>query len=348
MQKILYVVAVFAAGWGCSPRMDAPPGQSVPKLEPKSSVEFGELTFADEVQRRLLKRMDAEVREIADDSWVHESYWTRSDSYVVRARWTTPGYELSSPGGHSIVLSAYRHPDDLPNQILGVAAEGNWRPDASGWGAYVTYSKRSRVLDFSGVPDSFRVVFRWCPDGKFSWNTPTFEIYRDVAQYSARRQFEDTEYSFSVYVDPPTYRKVRVSDEVVLRWLRSPESLRDEALAKLDQLAAKAKVEIPSGAAVRGAHYVDARDGHGRQSLIARRQNASPVLLASQAAAATVAAVPPPDSYRPLSVEEKAIVLRESLAEIARRKELVRNNYEQLHAALERAFPLRKCLQEIE
>ncbi len=354
------LAALFFALAGCEAAL--PPDESASEAERRRVEDYGPrvahtiegMSFDDRDHERLLRRFDSAARRLAGEGWEHESYHSRPEFQVITATWAnTLGEKRRGVQQHSIVIDAQRDVKAAPT-ILAVGVKATFAPADTGWGANVVYYAPHDRVWMRGT--RFLITFRHHPKGEFTWTAPSLEVFKDLEVFAARREFGGTAYPISVGKHPATTEKAIRGD--IFPLLASADSLRDAALARLDELEAKAKEEILSGKAVGEGHLAhrsplpELRQTHIGWSRFAslgatphryaaeRLNRDRDSLVSTQAAFA----VPPRPSSREMTEKEREVVLHEAQAVIAERKKLVRENYREMFEALSKAFPLRECL----
>ena len=109
-------------------------------------------------------------------------------------------------------------------------------------------------------------------------------------------------------------------DTDIVKLLESPESLRDQLLARQEQLLTRVKAELSAGRGIENALRMD---------------RSPPPANA------------PPDysrSSRQLTSDERAAILATAMTELEAQSATIRRDFHALHASVALAFPLRDCL----
>ena len=296
---------------------------------PKQVYQLDELKFAEAAHEELLRRFDAAARQVAGVDWVHEKHNGRCMSQSIAAMWSNvAGAKRPGSEQHGIKIDVQRDPV-APNLNLAVGVVASWAPAGEGWGAGVTYYAPHDRVWSKGT--RFRINFRYYPGGAMDLKAPALEVFNGLEAIQLTKRFDDTEYGVSVAKRPPTSETI--SDDEVLGWLESADALRNQALARLDKLAEQAEEQILSGAAIYSAHFAQ-RDAPRRRS----------VTVVALIAREEPQAIPPPESRRAMTEEERRQVLADALADIEERRTLIRENYAEMFAALQKVFPLREQL----
>jgi hypothetical protein len=140
--------------------------------------------------------------------------------------------------------------------------------------------------------------------------------------------FDEVHYSFEVEVAPSVAADAKQQASLivgeVLRWSRSPESLKEAALTILNELEQAIRVEIASGTAFKEASvFVELPS-----------QNGEPPLPGSRKV------------DRKPSDEELESVLHDALQEVEHRREVVERYHVEIHEALKKTFPVEEILGE--
>lgn len=380
------VVAVLIAVLflpGCTPTnpiTDRGGGQDDSEEIPVRTISLEQMRFSSPELAAKLRCFDATANRFAEDDW-HRRPYTTFPSYRARgvyfAEWATfPNERGRNPVNyhgpkelHCISIGAVFDADAvttsrqsllprpehgsgavsltappaeeslLPNpEIVGVRLNARWKPAGEGWAATLRY-RTFQGGDYprSGKPDEdFRISFlRYPPpdsDGLLNFAETRIEYSRTGgAWYTADRIFggsngqPPTMYEFVVNTTD-AHDEARlpreVPDQDVRRMMATPEALRDFGLAAYTALAKKIDEDIPSGKALRRMQL--ARNLHHGES---------PDALHSD---------------RPLSPEELDEVHQTARAAIDLKIRLLREDYQEMHAALLRAFPLLECVPEPE
>jgi hypothetical protein len=333
---------------------DVPASNSAAAAEPsEKQVTLSELDFAHPDLHRKWLGIDKAAREIAGDDWnvtpwhvrpPLQSAGRRDISYF--ASWCSRNDKPCSNCGwddrpvHEITLIANPYPQGANNVArLFVSAK---RFPVKGWGTQILfYSYRPYMKDSPGA-EHFDITF-YHDEFKQSEFGPVFSI--PGRSSSLKKKFvapkggqgnvlgakpEDAgkaEYQFWV----TDSRNERDGDYE--RFLRSPEALRDEALAAIDALEKVARADVKSGEAV--YKVVD----FTREMTVIRKTRGGPVESPPVPAEFKK---PIPKRYT-LSDEQKDEVLRDWHAQFDRRRQLIKKHYRELHAAAEATFPVLKA-----
>jgi hypothetical protein len=206
-------------------------------------------------------------------------------------------------------------PRAIGKSVTHVRLNARWMP-MSGWGAHVEYWFPNR----GGRFPSFQMKFSHDAKGNFEYPGYWALILGD-GWYQAGKQIDQVSYRVQVRVDGAESWMRRTSDEYIVRYLASEESFRDQGLAELDELETCARTQIPSGKAFFNPH-----------SMKNVRSDRPPVDMG-------------PFRTSQLTQEQMAAFLHDAVSEIRRWKQMLRENYRDMYAAVVKAFPLRECLE---
>ena len=198
-------------------------------------------------------------------------------------------------------------------EVSGVRLTASWFPK-EGWGVRVEYSINTGKF----ASQSFEVWFT--DDNREISSSTDYKLNLPAGEYLGRKRYDRLEYVVNVTGRSRTDWETD-HDPEVRRFSASPEGLLKEGLASLDELEQLARKQITSGEALT-------------------------VLDDS-----TISGGQPPEEHSAsgqyeLTDEREQEILGEALAEIERQRELLRENYRELHAAVVRAFPLSDCLTQ--
>ncbi len=364
--------AALAPFCGCSSDVvvsdrSPPPQKSTPKIEyVLDDVDFSEFTFASSIIRSQMERMAEQTAALAGAQWDHRGWYQVNDCAIYSDRWCSLPKSIDAVRGclhknlpadaevHSIFLEAFGSPPHECMAIQALCLTASWQPGREArvksieksieksaaseggaprerWGAHVEYYLQQHA--FSSQRDNFK-FFCWKGVG----GTPDSKQIGldDFRGFRWRKRFGNRGYGINVALQA---RKT-VPNSEIKRWLQSPESFRHEALSRLDSLASLAEKQLATGQLEK--HY-------GYQASHSAREPSpsfAATSLSSRTASASVPAViafnspPPMDFHQGISNEEKKVMLAEVRAEFARRKQLIGDNYEEMHAAMSKAFPL--------
>jgi hypothetical protein len=299
------------------------------------------LEYHDPVIRERLQRIDAAARRIADPrghhvAW-HES-WHGPHTISTRQWWmdyhalwclqsSTPDHlctwQAERPV-HCIHLRASHHPDN-PKKVRGLDLNATWRPEGGRWGVRVSYHTFKENVEVAKVHEQFGLTFfdqKKPPDSDAVLGIP------GGGHYMTKR-FGNYEYAISAptnYGDQHDPRK----------FLASAEAFRDAGLAVIDEVEPLIRKQVASGEAVRSVIDHDivktriAGGTHGGDP--PREEPYHPKFEA-----------PLPEKYH-LTEAQKQEVLKEMLADLDRRRGLLREHHREMYAAAQKAFPLQECL----
>lgn len=347
IQKHICLLASFACCLvGCAEKPIAP--KSPEDKIPVRTITLDEMKFPDPIVGEKLRQFDALASRTAGQNWVQRPY-TTLDSYGARgvyiANWSTLFLDDHLPHNyrgpeevHFISLSAVFDADaeepSKQKEIVGLRVYAKWKPAGAGWAAILTYETyQGQNYPRSGRPqEKFDVRFEFYRGGvdKKLPRATILGINRDgAASWSDSYSFGGEEgkpktiYEFTV----STFDSKRqgdkqqvVPDADVRRILASAEDMRDFGLASLDALLQKIETDIPLGRAFgqRPPQFARALKFREKSSAL--------------------------DSDRKLTEEEQQQILNEARREVQGRIETLRDNYQEMYAALMKAFDLKACL----
>ncbi len=292
---------------GCS-RAPTPPPKPLTAAAPPRAL--GSFSFATPSLKAIATRFDAAATGICDPNWstrpLAECFWTPTRYAANWELLDTDNVE------HKIELALTSSPL-LPNEIRAVSISGQYNP-SSGWGALVSYSV---MRDDSQSLGAFGMAFTDVSQpGRAA--PPRFTLRLPGRSCDVEIRDGQNSLIFRVEAAGDGYEKVTSVNEQVGAYLASPESLRRSALNELATLESKARQDVETGAAWGGV--IDRVNVRSDDPPRAR---------------------PPRGSLAP---ELKAEALEALLAEIERRRQLVRVHYQAMHASAQRAFPLYGCI----
>jgi hypothetical protein len=243
-----------------------------------------------------------------------------------------------------------------PRKINSVSLSAIWRPDAEGWGANVGCS--TSAPSRSGTPDRpgkrWGIYFHRHTQGDLDprFGSYTLGFLPGLAHFYDVKRFGGTTYNLRVVVEPADSRDITNAE--LKAWIESPEAMRDVGLKWLDELIVEIERQVRSGEAVQSAYRPNSDTDQAGRGGPAARLFISPRAKHSLAALAwpqLVVTIPPepekPDSERSdrkLTDEEQQLVIREAKEDIEKRRNILREKYREMHAALLKAFPLDEYL----
>ena len=331
---VLLLLAVGMTGSGCGRQGgSAAPGPPSPKLE---EVKYSEFTFSDPALRAQLERYAEAARRMASKDWGQRTWFRTQDSYVYNSWWCsqpdqmTPKAPAPAPNGippgkewHFVRLEAYRatlatlntkESNRDPREIQAVGLYVAWKPPTTGWRAHLWHQLPHNPL--SHDQDSFGFDFQQLlDDGEPAALAWRFRLAEELAFWQTEKVIEDTRYWIKVEQPLNVGLGRTIPAAEVRSWLDSADSFRAAGEARLQTLKQQLEKHVPSGTAVRSA------------TLTQRERN-----------------LPPFPSKRPLSDAERKQILEDGLAKIEARRRAFVEHAADMHAALEKAFPLRECL----
>ena len=325
-----------------------PQHKGTPKLPPRHPslrvpwskrpiLEFEQLPFSDASFKRQVRLFHDLAERVAAKDWLVRRYqdlrYSSAPRYV--AVWQTSD------------VSGNEYPRNVrPYRSMGIALSG---PSARGEEQVTTAGVGGRWVPLEGWAASVSLEVHSAPQ-KVPFGTGTLAF---VALVKAHDRFfrldagrsenviRLTEYFVSVFVQPdrtlcyeykgqlPSASSLRDSAEDLAESRRrflalyaSPESLRDTVLAQLEKLRRLVQDQIPR---LEGVNVID---------YSGVRSDSPPIPS-------------PAARLHPPSEETKKALLDQTLAELDSREKLVRENYREMHAAINKALPLGEVLDSL-
>jgi hypothetical protein len=207
---------------------------------------------------------------------------------------------------------------EQPTLVHEMGIEARWIPD-TGTGASLGYGSGEQGCWFYVYfYPNVKKVNDWERQPPLSF---PFGYYHQI------KRFGNVSYMIQVQAKEfrPDGKDRTWTDAQIMQHLGSAESLRDAMIREADSLEHRMRELIPSQEAV-----FEYWDDTGASS-------AHPPMRWSG---------PPTDEYA-LSLGQTTEMLDDALAELNRRRDLIRTHYQAMHAAMEAAFPLVECLRSI-
>ncbi len=303
------------------------PKNAQPKNVQPKKAQIDQLTYADESVRKRLLSFDAMAREIAKPNWHHKSWHKVTNGsgpnpYVAyRAIWSTHTEKKefvlrpTTSGFHRIRLSV---PVDRKDgkTVKQFVLNAIWFPNPKQWGVSINYH---------ALPKSKELYHIHFYPGKYRFDSGTLRTYETYKQFG--------DYRYCIHISVP---QTEVHPDI-RGYLVSAKSFRDSGLASLDKLDGLVQKRIESGAAV--AYVTDAKK---RKTKIVNRTSAGRPPFKINV---PIKFRPPlPERYK-LSPAQTKQILGEAKKELDRRRKVLREHYEAMYAATQKAFPLAKCLE---
>lgn len=338
---IRYIVFAIALLAGFGSLIAKEPPASKPKNDFRSltgpnyeHLTLDTFTYRDAAHERKLHRMQEIAERIAGKSWEHRDWYRRRGWIVYRAWWTSlpdqfnafghRHHGLALPKGpfHHVSLETFHDKRKArPREIIAVGVRAGWVPVAPGWLGGIQYHDPRDMIDHSGP----RMVFTYSQrkaEGKFADGVRSDEHLR---RFQVTRNYGDTRYGIQVKGSP----KYPTTDAEIVAVLETAEAFRDFCLNQLAALEKNVREQIPNGRGIGYRYY--ARD----LSSFARADGTRFVAFRPK----------PPSSRRDLTKTEQQKLVAEAVALIERRRMLVNENFREIHAAIEKAFPLVEVLK---
>jgi hypothetical protein len=333
LPKLLLCSVITASGCGSSPpgpvAGPATRKQPAARNEPPA-VALVDLSFEDATVAAKFRRFDAAAKAIAKPQWTIRPYRNVAQSGGP-ARFSARWCERTNDRGECDCAPQAERPSHcisltgISSQsgdigIDGLALGATYLP-ITGWGAQIEYST------YGGAGPLGRLFnLRFHHEDFSHKHSNEWSLTLINSSFTGRRNYGELQYEFQVsthgtesWMGEGTTNR----DEQLEQYLASAESFRDAALVELDVLEKHCRDQISSGKAViEVVDYTGASSDNPPQSRGVG-----------------------PDGDKSLSEAQKAEVLTSALAEIDRRREIVREHYEAQYAALKATFPLLECLQ---
>ena len=315
--------------------------------EPPSTKRFPlvEMRFPDERLGEKFRRFDATCNSFAKSGW-HCRPYQPFDSLQARgvyfAEWASFAEKGRNPINycgpnemHCLSMSAYFDadaPDPASREkIVGLGIGAVWNPPETGWRTAVDYyTMHGGKYPRSGQPmetceilwnyhqakgEALKPGLRWSQSGMQSYS----QAFTFGGKSGAAGDFA-TLYQTSIS-NEPVRGSLMPLDADVCRFLKSPESLRDHLLVSNQQLLDRVKAELSAGRGVREASRIDR---------LSPPENAPANYSRSS---------------RPLTATERETVTAAAVAEIQSRIDVIQSDFQSLYESVNRAFPLRQCLE---
>ncbi len=291
--------------------------------------------------RERLHRFDAAARRLAGPKWKHVKWheqwhpperssrgigwldysavWClRSDQPSHVCAWST------ERPVHCIRLRARPFPDS-PKRLREFSLNVKRHGDRGDWGVSLFYANSKSDADSAKVGESFDFVFfneEYARPGSVS----NAALSIPGGRCGVAKKFGQYEYSIGAFATNLAGRRA-------LEFVASAETLRDAGLAVIDSLEPAIRQRINAGEATVTDHgktkviVEDSRDGSLEQEV--------PLTVKP----------PLPPEYR-LTDQQKQEILDKAIAELERRRRLLREHYQEMYAAVQAAVPLCECLAE--
>lgn len=262
--------------------------------------------------------MDAIAEEIAGDDWFHEPWYQRRhrkdyhDYTTVLGTTCDAGGYISNiwPNRPLHIIRLIASPPILNLDVIANATViASWYPEGEdAWGVHVSYHTslfaRPRDVQF----DNFSMYFM---------RRGETELILPGREYNGNRKFGDVVYYFGVSESPAADRDIRP-------YIESPESMRDHAIEVIQYLKERLEKQIPTGSAIRS--LADPK---------------LPQYHEDEGPAAGSLRAPFPQPYQ-LTAAQRDEVLKQAFGDLNERARLWRENYRELYAAANKAFPLKR------
>ena len=306
-------------------------------------IAFEDLSFQEPIVRDRLVRMQSEASAIATPGWQHVPWhWQGSAGgrppthFIFATQW------CSRPSGlpycvcsrdlnpcHKIALSASPRDSKAgqPKEIYRWSLRAEDYPEDEGWGVWLSYSEN--WFEGAQIQEHFMVFLhhtRWSPNER---SEPELRLPCD--NYVLRHKFGDFEHVFvaSLEKQSPQFHQAR-------EYVSSPTRLRQTMIEAQDALEAILSERIEAGMVTRVLDHA---------LLVSSPPTRNPPEWG----------LPQPTEFEPpfpakymLTPEQKQ-ELREQLArDLEQRRQLARSQADEIHTAMEKAFPLGKLLKEID
>ena len=294
-----------------------------------------DFTFQYPAHREKLHRMQEIASRIAEESWEHREWYRLQNAIVYHAWWASLPNQINDLGHldygrdltklassfHRIVLNARNEKKrNKPREISAVGVEAGWIPEPPGW---------SGAIHYYDPRDSSETVL---PRMKFFYNyrtkdkfTDGVRSYEELRLFHVERTYGDTLYGIGVSGSV----KYPETDSEIIQVLKTPEVFRDFCLKQLESLEKNVREQIPNGRGISYQYYTrDLFSSH-------RKHQIQFVSMRPQ----------PPRSERELTKEEKQELVSEAVSLIERRRDVITENFYEIHAAIEKAFPLVEFLK---
>jgi hypothetical protein len=247
-------------------------------------VTLAQLQHNDETLSARLRRFDAKARELAGPTWYHVPYTQRGN--YVKAGWSTHTRDQGRigwvwqrpPAGDAqfISVGTLCYPQS-PRAVFGIELEAEYVPAGNGWAARVSYH------DDAGA-----------------------RIYDLAASVIFYRRGQDYDDGIIVTLPPDN----------IPTTLATPESLRDFAIARIEEQREKFEEALASDKLRHTEHDMKQYGGGG---------------------------IPPPKISRLYTAAEKQKLISERRTKNEAKIKALRDDCPQMHEALARAFPLQEC-----
>jgi hypothetical protein len=331
LQAILLLALLPATSWA-SPPPDRPVPPGPPREKERPAVALSDLQFSGATVLAKFRRIDAAAAALAKPEWSIRPY--RDSAYsggpgLFVAEWCQ---RVDRRGQCDCTLQAARpnHGISLAAQSLkpgktidGLSLRTTYLP-ASGWGVDIEYTTYGGE---AALGEMFNLRFHHDKFNPKDSNSNDCALNLVNSYYSTSRRYGDLVYRFQVSTHGTSSwaGDARASrDPLVEKYYSSAKSFRETALAELDSLEKYAREQIPSGKAV-----ISVKDHSNVSSAEPPRE----VGLS-------------PGGDKSLTKTQTDAILQAALMEIDRRRAIVREHYEEQHAALKAAFPLLECVTE--
>jgi hypothetical protein len=264
-----------------------------------------ELQFQNPDTGRRFRKLDACIRDLADDSWNTTSYRLLGNFYT--SSWCSgPGAreDCQIASGtehdrdqHAIELYTLFYSQDYP-QVFGLGFQALWVPESAGWGASYYFAEQGGSVVGEG------------------WGV-TFREYQDA--YSPPASTVSLGWKTRYTIFGPNRTEFEYPSELSLRedlaiYLSGAESMRDRGLRQSEALSRKVSEDIKAG----------------------KVQTCDPGPYQGDG-------IPPACPPRPMTDDEKAAEVARTEAYFAEQERLLQENYQEMYTAWMRSFPFKEC-----
>lgn len=334
---------------GCSPRKP-------PVRQPDKPISLESFAFQDPRLEQELQSVTQAIEKIADEKWERKPWHADLHSNDCYRLWCSsvgviemlnkPPERLSQESYLLVRLNAYV-PHKNAKEITSIDVESTWQAPPGIWGASVSYGLR--MNESTKSINRFQFIRYNSANPRPEYEMEMIEPRHWLDAYSAFMSFDSVDYSVRVSTRPDSVTE-RATIQDFLRWHQSARALHDDWHLRLTKLEEQAKKDITSGKAFQDGSSLkpDPPMNPADQGMQSPRFRSVPALIALLPGR-EVANVPPPFRYhssRKVTTQERQQVLKIALQEISQRKQQLEDEYQEMHAALVKAFPFSEFLQE--
>lgn len=290
--------------------------------EKRPILRLDELKFADGDLQRQTKLFHGLGEQVAGKDWQVQLYKDHrySPDPAFTAYWqtsvvTSANYIMKVRPYQGLSISLQGKHADGVDQLNTMYAGGVLVP-LEGWAAQVSYGvhpTRDGILKatLSATAGLAR------KDGVFAFDSSGPQMVRLTQQYVVAAATESTHsrYQFQTQIHPPDLGRS------LHTLYGTPETLRDEVLADIAALRKQAREELEVGQTIKYFDMTNVRsDNPPREA---------------------------PAAQRPPTAKTKEMLLAEIEKQLAEQETAMRENFQEIHAAVQQAFPLKPLLGEL-